>query len=121
MSYPDPNHDPSPVIASVVKPMSYKAIFAIAAARDLELEQMDLKTAFLYGDIDEEVYIDVVVVGFIFARLSRRLASRRAWGAQQHVWPIQARYKWTKHERVSMPYYSWSKAAMASTSPLHQM
>lgn len=44
--------------ASVVKPMSYKAIFAIAAALDLELEQMDVKTAFLYGDIDEEVYME---------------------------------------------------------------
>ncbi|KAJ6436310.1 Gag-Pol polyprotein [Purpureocillium lavendulum] len=38
--------------------MSYKAIFAIAAALDLELEQMDVKTAFLYGDIDEEVYME---------------------------------------------------------------
>ncbi|OBS17106.1 hypothetical protein FPOA_12383 [Fusarium poae] len=43
--------------ASVVKPMSYKAIFAIAAALDLEVEQMDVKTAFLYGDIDEDIYI----------------------------------------------------------------
>jgi hypothetical protein len=50
--------DYSETFASVVKPMSYKAIFAIAAARDLELEQMDVKTAFLYGNIDEEVYIE---------------------------------------------------------------
>jgi hypothetical protein len=44
--------------ASVVKPMSYKALFAIAAAMDYEIEQMDVKTAFLYGDIDEEVYVE---------------------------------------------------------------
>jgi len=44
--------------ASVVKPMSYKALFAIAAALDLEIGQMDVKTAFLHGDIDEEVYIE---------------------------------------------------------------
>lgn len=43
---------------SVVKPMSYRALFAIAAAQDLEIEQMDVKTAFLYGEIDEEVYIE---------------------------------------------------------------
>ncbi|RKK64725.1 Retrovirus-related Pol polyprotein from transposon TNT 1-94 [Fusarium oxysporum] len=43
--------------AAVVKPMSYKMIFAIAAALDLELEQMDVKTAFLYGDVEEEIYI----------------------------------------------------------------
>lgn len=39
--------------ASVVKPMSYKAIFALAAALDWEIEQMDVKTAFLYGVIDD--------------------------------------------------------------------
>ncbi|KAG7004123.1 Retrovirus-related Pol polyprotein from transposon TNT [Fusarium oxysporum f. sp. conglutinans] len=43
--------------ASVVKPMSYKMIFAIAAALDLELEQMDVKTAFLYGLVTEEIYV----------------------------------------------------------------
>jgi Reverse transcriptase (RNA-dependent DNA polymerase) len=44
--------------ASVVKPMSYKALFAIAAALDLEIEQMDVSTAFLYGDIDGTVYVE---------------------------------------------------------------
>lgn len=44
--------------ASVVKPMSYKAIFAIAAAQDWEIEQMDIKTAFLYGDIDVPIYTE---------------------------------------------------------------
>ncbi|KAH7465285.1 Retrovirus-related Pol polyprotein from transposon TNT 1-94 [Fusarium oxysporum f. sp. matthiolae] len=49
--------DYNETFASVVKPMTYKAIFAIAAALDLELEQMDVKTAFLYGNIDEEIYV----------------------------------------------------------------
>jgi hypothetical protein len=44
--------------ASVVKPMSYKLLFAITAAHDLEIEQMDVKIAFLYGDIDVEVYVE---------------------------------------------------------------
>ena len=44
--------------ASVVKPMSYKAIFAIVAAQDWELEQMDVKTAFLYGPIDTPIYME---------------------------------------------------------------
>ncbi len=43
--------------ASVVKPISYKAIFAITAAYDLEIEQMDVKTAFLYGMVKNDVYI----------------------------------------------------------------
>lgn len=38
--------------------MSYKLFFAIAAANDLEVEQRDVKTAFLYGDIDIEVYVE---------------------------------------------------------------
>ena len=39
--------------------MSYKAIFALAAAYDWEIEQMDVKTAFLYGDIDEDIWIEL--------------------------------------------------------------
>lgn len=44
--------------ASVVKPMTYKALFAIAAANDWEIEQMDVKTAFLYGNIEEDIYVE---------------------------------------------------------------
>ncbi|EDN03770.1 hypothetical protein HCAG_01635 [Histoplasma mississippiense (nom. inval.)] len=44
--------------ASVVKPMSYKTLFAIGAALGLEIEQMDVKTAFLYGEIDHEIYLE---------------------------------------------------------------
>ena len=47
----------SETFASVVKPMSYKAMFAIAAALSLYVEQMDVKTAFLYGDIDGVIYV----------------------------------------------------------------
>lgn len=43
--------------ASVVKPMSYKALFALAAANDWDIDQMDVKTAFLYGEIDEHIYV----------------------------------------------------------------
>ena len=32
-------------------------IFAIAIAFDLKIKQMDIKTAFLYGAIDEKIYI----------------------------------------------------------------
>ena len=43
--------------AFVVKPMSYKTIFLLAAIHNWEIEHMDIKTAFLYGKIDEEVYV----------------------------------------------------------------
>jgi len=48
-------NDYAETFASVVKPMSYKALFAIAAAMDYEIEQMDVKTAFLYGNVNDEV------------------------------------------------------------------
>ena len=50
--------DYNETFAAVVKPMSYKALFAIAAALDYEIEQMDVKTAFLYGNVEEEIYVE---------------------------------------------------------------
>ena len=38
--------------------MSYKAFFAIASALDLEIEQLDVRTAFLYRAIDEEIFVE---------------------------------------------------------------
>jgi hypothetical protein len=37
--------------------MSYKAIFVIATVRDYEIHQIDVKTAFLYSDVQEEIYV----------------------------------------------------------------
>ena len=45
--------------ASVVKPMTYRVLFALATILDWEIEQMDVKTAFLYGLIDTEVYVEM--------------------------------------------------------------
>jgi len=36
---------------------SFRIIMALVAHFDLELYQMDIKTAFLNGDIEEEIYI----------------------------------------------------------------
>ena len=38
--------------------MSYKAIFALAAAYDWDIEQMDVKTAFFYGYIKEDIWVE---------------------------------------------------------------
>ena len=38
--------------------MSYKALFVIAVAQDFEIEQMDVKTAFLYRSVKEEIYVN---------------------------------------------------------------
>jgi hypothetical protein len=45
--------------AAVVKPMAFRALFAIAAYYDLDADQLDVKTAFLYGDIDTLIFVKV--------------------------------------------------------------
>ena len=42
----------------VVRFVSIRLILAIVAHLDLELFQMDVKTAFLNGELDEEIYMD---------------------------------------------------------------
>jgi hypothetical protein len=43
--------------APVVRYDSLRVVLAIAASHDLELVQLDVKTAFLNGEVDEEIYI----------------------------------------------------------------
>ena len=45
--------------ASVVKPMAFRFIFAVAAYYDLDIDQLDVKTAFLYGIIDQLIYVEM--------------------------------------------------------------
>ena len=42
---------------SVSSKYSFRTIMALVAHFDLELHQMDVKTAFLNGDIDETIYM----------------------------------------------------------------
>ncbi len=39
--------------ATVVKPMAFRVLFAIAEYYDLDINQMDVKTAFFYDLIDQ--------------------------------------------------------------------
>ena len=45
--------------AAVVKPMAFRILFAIATFLDLDIDQMDVKTAFLYGLIDQLMYVEI--------------------------------------------------------------
>ncbi|CAM8987407.1 unnamed protein product [Rhodiola kirilowii] len=42
----------------VTRITSIRMIIAIAALRNLEIHQMDVKTAFLNGDLEEEIYME---------------------------------------------------------------
>jgi hypothetical protein len=50
--------DYNDVFSLVVKHSSIRALLGIVAMHDLELEQLDVKTAFLHGDLEEEIYMD---------------------------------------------------------------
>lgn len=45
--------------AGVAKSMTWKVIIAMATKFDWEIDQMDVVTAFLNGDADEEIYMDL--------------------------------------------------------------
>jgi hypothetical protein len=45
------------VFSPVVHHTSIQVMLAFVALFDLELEQLDVKSAFFHGDLDEEVYM----------------------------------------------------------------
>ena len=45
------------IFSPVVKMTTLRVMLALAATENLELAQMDVKTAFLHGDLDEEIYM----------------------------------------------------------------
>eukprot|EP00253_Pinus_taeda_P028582 PITA_28582 len=46
------------IFSPVVKIISIRNVLALVALLDLELQQLDVKTAFLHGDLDEEIYME---------------------------------------------------------------
>ncbi|GJS33328.1 retrovirus-related pol polyprotein from transposon TNT 1-94 [Tanacetum coccineum] len=46
------------IFSPVVKMGSIRVVLGLAATLDLEVEQMDVKTAFLHGDLDKEIYME---------------------------------------------------------------
>jgi len=44
---------------SVIKLQTYKTLFVLAAHYDLEVNQMNITTVFLYGSIDQVVYVEL--------------------------------------------------------------
>ena len=68
----------------VVRFTSIGFILAIVAHMDLELFQMDVKTTFLNGELDEEIYMEQPV-GFIIQGQERKVCklNRSTYGFKQ--------------------------------------
>jgi hypothetical protein len=98
-----PGVDYDDTFAPVVKYTSLRAILAIAAAKRLAVHQMDVKTAFLQGDLEEEIYVrlpDGVDMGVPGAtgiwRVRKALyglkQAPRAWNAKLHARLLELGY-----------------------------
>ena len=46
------------IFSPVVKMTSIRTVLGLATTLDLEVEQMDVKTAFLHGNLEEEIYME---------------------------------------------------------------
>ena len=45
------------IFSPTIKMSSIRVILGLAANLDLEIEQLDVKTTFLHGDLEEKIYI----------------------------------------------------------------
>ena len=52
-----PRIDFGDIFSPVAKVTSIRLLLSVAAAFDFEVEQMDVKTTFLHGDLEEEIYM----------------------------------------------------------------
>ncbi len=92
--------------AIVVKPTMFKTVFALAAVNDWEIEHMDVKSAFLQGKLDDEVYVEQPT-GFAkdkrVCRLNRSLyglkQSPRVWYQTIAAFLIKIGYKPTHADK----------------------
>ena len=67
------------IFSRVVRITTLRFLLGVVAAEDLELIQLDVKTSFLHGDLEEEIYMEqpkgFVAVGLehLFCRLKKSL------------------------------------------------
>ncbi|KAL0804806.1 hypothetical protein Bca101_097296 [Brassica carinata] len=46
------------ILSPVVKMSSIRVVLGLAAVLDLEIEQLDVKTVFLHGELEEKIYME---------------------------------------------------------------
>nr|GEZ42848.1 retrovirus-related Pol polyprotein from transposon TNT 1-94 [Tanacetum cinerariifolium] len=99
--------DYNEVFSPVVKHSSIRILLALVAQLDLELVQMDVKTAFLHGDLEEKIYM-VRPEGFKVAGKAHKM---------QYLRRVLKRFRFDKKtKRVSTPLASQFKISAAMSS-----
>ncbi len=86
---------------SVIKPQMYKTLFALVAHYDLKVNQMNVTTAFLYGFIDQVVYVELSHSYGLLDKVA--LLNKALYGLKQapHLW-----YK-TLHDLLMSLGFCW--------------
>ncbi|CAM8914090.1 unnamed protein product [Rhodiola kirilowii] len=84
--------DYTEIFSPVVKFKTIRIMLSLVAVYDLELEQMDVKKAFLHGELDEEIYMDQPV-GFVDNRYPEHVCylKKSLYGLKQspRLWYIR--------------------------------
>ncbi|CAM8969523.1 unnamed protein product [Rhodiola kirilowii] len=84
--------DYTEICSPAVKFKTIRIMLSLVAVYDLELEQMDVKTAFLHGELDEEIYMDQPV-GFLDNRYPEHVCylNKSLYGLKQspRLWYIR--------------------------------
>ena len=70
------------IFSPVVKHCSNRIILVLVAKHDLELEQLDMKIAFLHGKLEEVIYMDQPL-GFVTGKNKVCLLERSLYGLKQ--------------------------------------
>ena len=78
-----PGIDYTESFAPVAQMESMRAILHIGASLDWEIHQLDIKTAFLHGDLEEEVYMEQPEG--MKGGLGRAIESHAVWAGTGHV------------------------------------
>ena len=84
------------VFAPTSKHTSLRVLCALVAEQDLELEHLDVKTAFLNGDLEEEIYVDQPP-GFRLGAASVSSCTRLCMACVRHREPgtSSSRHNWS--------------------------
>ncbi|KAL4384756.1 hypothetical protein GQ457_15G014670 [Hibiscus cannabinus] len=107
------------IFSHVVRHTSIRAVLALIASSDLHLEQMDVKTAFLHGDLVKEIRVRVEAVSktvefdmkdlgaakkILGMEIHRDRSSRKLWLSQQsYVEKVLDRFGMSNAKPVSTP------------------